>query len=154
MTGVSKGIPSQMTPVPKKMGAKLIRFEESYDIELLAPFLSWRRETFCRGTAVIRETRALEVAVIPAKAGIHSANLRKCAIHGLDSRFRGNDRRFEGDPIPNDTNTAARVTAIQSEEHYVPDDVQGEGNYSVLLLRIYAWRAQSAGGGKAAQSPF
>jgi hypothetical protein len=45
------------------------------------------------------------VAVIPAKAGIHSANLRKCAVEGLDSRFRRNDQRFERDPIPNDTNT-------------------------------------------------
>jgi len=48
---------------------------------------------------------ALEAAVIPAKAGIHSANLRKRAVDGLDSRFRGNDRRFESDPIPNDSNT-------------------------------------------------
>jgi hypothetical protein len=30
-------------------------------------------------------------AVIPAKAEIHSANLREYAVHGLDSRFRGND---------------------------------------------------------------
>jgi hypothetical protein len=43
--------------------------------------------------------------VIPAKAGIHSANLRKGVAEALDSRFRGNDRRFEGDPIPNDTST-------------------------------------------------
>ena len=47
----------------------------------------------------------LQAAAIHAKAGIYSANLRKCAVDGLDSRFRGNDRRFEGDPIPNDTNT-------------------------------------------------
>ena len=52
-----------------------------------------------------RETRALQAAVIPAKAGIHSANLQKCAVHGLDSRFRGNDRRFARDDIPNDTTT-------------------------------------------------
>ena len=52
-----------------------------------------------------RETRALLAAVIPAKAGIHSANLQKCAVHGLDSRFRGNDRRFVRDDIPNDTTT-------------------------------------------------
>jgi hypothetical protein len=94
------------------------------------------------------------MAVIPAKAGIHAANPMKCAIHRVDPRFRGNDRRFEGDPIPNDTNTAARVTAIQSEEHYVLDDVQGEGSYSALLLRIDAWRAQSAGGGQTAQPAF
>ena len=46
-----------------------------------------------------------QVAVIPAKAGIHSASLRKCALDELDSRFRGNDWRFERDPIPNDTYT-------------------------------------------------
>src|SRR5208283_4910304 len=37
--------------------------------------------------------------VIPAKAGIYSANLGKCPVVGLDSRFRGNDRRgvtFDG----------------------------------------------------------
>jgi hypothetical protein len=136
------------------MVGKLVRFEESYDIELMAPFLSWRQETCCRGTAVIGETRAFEVAVIPAKAGIHSANLRKCAIHGLDSRFRGNDRRFEGDLIPNDANTPARAPAIQSEEHYVPDDVQGEGDYIALLQRTYGGSAQPARGGKAAQSAF
>ena len=43
------------------------------------------------GTGVICETWALEAAVIPAKAGIYSANLRKFAVDGLDSRFRGND---------------------------------------------------------------
>ena len=57
------------------------------------------------GSGVICETRALQAAVIPAKAGIHSANLQKCAVHGLDSRFRGNDRRFARDDIPNDTTT-------------------------------------------------
>jgi len=57
------------------------------------------------GSGVICETGALQAAVIPAKAGIHSANLGKCAVHGLDSRFRGNDRRFVRDDIPNDTTT-------------------------------------------------
>jgi len=73
------------------------------------------------GSDVICETRALQTAVIPAKAGIHSvdfetlvipakagihsANLRNCAVHGLDSRFRGNDRPFVRDDIPNDTTT-------------------------------------------------
>jgi len=47
----------------------------------------------------------LRALVIPAKAGIHSANLWKCAVVGLDSRFRGNDRRLEWIPIPNDTGT-------------------------------------------------
>jgi hypothetical protein len=49
-----------------------------------------------RVTVVICETWALQAAFIPAKAGIYSANLRKCAVDGLDSRFRGNDRRFGG----------------------------------------------------------
>ena len=53
------------------------------------------------GTGVVREIWALQVAVIPAKARIHSANLRKCAVYGLDSRFRGNDRCFVLDAIPN-----------------------------------------------------
>ncbi|MGD0010023.1 MAG: lysylphosphatidylglycerol synthase transmembrane domain-containing protein [Terriglobia bacterium] len=65
----------------------------------------WEVTTRRRGTGVICETWALEAAVIPAKAGIYSANLRKCAVDGLDSRFRGNDRRFKRDPIPNDTTT-------------------------------------------------
>ena len=50
--------------------------------------------------------------VIPAKAGIYSANPWKCAVVGLDSRFRGNDQGFRGNdrrieriPIPNDTRT-------------------------------------------------
>ncbi len=42
----------------------------------------------------------LRAAVIPAKAGIYSANLRKCAVDGLDSRFRGNNC------APNHTTTA------------------------------------------------
>src|SRR5208337_1600085 len=36
-------------------------------------------------------TAIIPSAVIPAKAGVHSANRRKCAMDGLDSRFRGND---------------------------------------------------------------
>ena len=44
-------------------------------------------------------------AVIPAKAEIYSANLWRCAVVALDSRFRGNDRRLEWIPIPNDTST-------------------------------------------------
>jgi hypothetical protein len=57
------------------------------------------------GSGVICETLAVQTAVIPAKAGIHSANLRKCAVHELDSRFRGNDRSFVTDDISNDTTT-------------------------------------------------
>ena len=42
----------------------------------------------------------------PAMAGgIYSANLWKCAVVGLDSRFRGNHRGLERIPIPNDTTT-------------------------------------------------
>ena len=37
------------------------------------------------------DTAVIWGAVIPAKAGIHTANLRKCAVGGLGSRFRGND---------------------------------------------------------------
>jgi hypothetical protein len=44
--------------------------------------------------------------VIPANAGIHSANLGKRAAYGLDSRFHGNDRRFVKDAIPIDTTTS------------------------------------------------
>ncbi|PYV34300.1 MAG: hypothetical protein DMG22_06530 [Acidobacteria bacterium] len=57
------------------------------------------------GDGVICETRALPGAVIPAKAGIYCASHWKCAAEGMDSRFRGNDRSLEGDPIPNDTTT-------------------------------------------------
>jgi hypothetical protein len=59
------------------------------------------------------------VAVIPAKAGIHAANLWRCAVYRLDSRpsassgqaFRGNDRCFEMDPTPNDTTTQFQFSA-------------------------------------------
>jgi hypothetical protein len=48
---------------------------------------------------------APQTAVIPAKAGIHSANLRKFGVLRLDSRFRGNDgwlelNRFQMTPLP------------------------------------------------------
>ena len=46
------------------------------------------------------------MSVIPAQAGIHSANILKCAAYGLDSRLRGNDWYFGSDPIPNDTGNA------------------------------------------------
>ena len=57
------------------------------------------------GSGVICATWALEVAVIPAKAGIHPANLWRCAVYRLDSRFRGNDWCFEMDATPIDTDT-------------------------------------------------
>jgi len=44
-------------------------------------------------------------AVIPAKAGIHSASHWKCAAAGLDSRFRGNDQCFKSGAIPNAATT-------------------------------------------------
>jgi hypothetical protein len=57
----------------------------------------------------IRAMWHLRDLVIPAKARIYSANLWKCAVVGLDSRFRGNDRGLCGNhrgleriPIPND----------------------------------------------------
>ena len=64
-------------------------------------------ETSRGGTGVICETRAIPSAVIPAKAGIYFASHWRCAADRLDSRFRGNDQCFEGDPIPNDTSTRA-----------------------------------------------
>ena len=57
------------------------------------------------GSGVICEEQASPGEVIPAKAGISSASHWKCAADGLDSRFRGNDRCFESDAIPNDTTT-------------------------------------------------
>jgi len=43
---------------------------------------------------------APQIAVIPAKAGIHLADHRECPLHGLDSRLRGNDQGFEKDHLP------------------------------------------------------
>jgi hypothetical protein len=60
-----------------------------------------------RAVGVICETWAVQVAVIPAKAGIQSPSLRKQAVYRLNSRFRGNDRRFEMDLIPNDSTAGA-----------------------------------------------
>jgi hypothetical protein len=65
----------------------------------------WRRvylATF-RGQWVSCETWVLQFAVIPAKAGIYSAILARCAVFRLDSRFRGNDQCFEKDPTLRDT---------------------------------------------------
>ena len=61
------------------------------------------------GTGVICETWALEAVVIPAKAGIYLGKPSEMRCQrALDSRFRGNDRRFEKDPIPSDTTTKPR----------------------------------------------
>jgi hypothetical protein len=65
-------------------------------------FPLWAQRLLCVGTGVIREPGALQAAVIPAKAGIYSANLWRFAVDGLDSRFRGNDC------APNDTSTCVR----------------------------------------------
>jgi hypothetical protein len=43
--------------------------------------------------------------VIPAKAAVHSGNLRKCAVCALDFLLRGNDVRLEGDAMLNETAT-------------------------------------------------
>ena len=64
-------------------------------------------------------------AVIPAKAGIYSARLWKRAVAGLDSRFRGNDRRLEWIPIPNDTSTLKlRMTSIPEKNQRLPSSPQ------------------------------
>jgi len=55
----------------------------------------------------------LPAAVIPAKAGIYSAIHWNCAVNGLDSRFRGNDRRCERDPTPNDTTIGGNGLALE-----------------------------------------
>ena len=47
----------------------------------------------------------LGTRVIPAKAGIQSVDSVFPKVCRVDSRFRGNDRRLEWIPIPNDTGT-------------------------------------------------
>jgi len=76
--------------------------------DMLAPGITATHEGAglpAAGSGVICATRAIQPAVIPAKAGIHSANLRKWTAYGLDSRFRGNDGGFVRDATPNDTTT-------------------------------------------------
>jgi hypothetical protein len=64
------------------------------------------RESLCTlFNRIICKTGKLQSAVIPAKAGIHFADLLKRVVYGLDSRFRGNDRCFSRGPVPNGTNT-------------------------------------------------
>jgi hypothetical protein len=62
-----------------------------------------------KASGIGAKTWALQVAVIPAKAGIHPTNLRESAVDGLDSRFRGNDC-FGRDTLPNDTNTRSALS--------------------------------------------
>ena len=80
-----------------------------------------RQTPFLLGTRISMgvscEALASQVAVIPAKAGIHSANFLKCAIYGLDSRFRGNDLRIERNPIRNDTSTCLSFHA--QRDHWI-----------------------------------
>jgi hypothetical protein len=84
-----------------------------------APLLTFRLfSTSPSGCGVICETRALPGAVIPAKAGIHCASDWKCAANGLDSRLRGNDQCFGGDPIPNDTTTPTITTAVTEASNF------------------------------------
>jgi hypothetical protein len=66
---------------------------------------------------------ALRVAVIPAKAGIYSPTFQNALpAEQLDSRFRGNDRRYESDLFPKGTNTCGGQSAggdsLQVSTHY------------------------------------
>jgi len=69
-----------------------------------------------QGSGVIWNQVPFDTQVIPAKAGIHSPNLRKYAVYGLDSRpsagsgqaFRGNDCGFQCACLANDTSTRRR----------------------------------------------
>ena len=57
------------------------------------------------GTRVLWSWIPFERHVIPAKAGIHSLNLWKCAAVQMDSRLRGNDGTGEHPFLANDTST-------------------------------------------------
>src|SRR5437667_12890972 len=57
------------------------------------------------GDGVICERRKLPGNVIPAKAGIQPVGGLFPMTCGVDSRLRGNDRRFERCSMPNDTTT-------------------------------------------------
>ena len=68
----------------------------------------------------------------PAMAGgIYSANLWKCAVVGLDSRFRGNDWRLEWIPIPIGTSTKHFIILVIDLEF---DVVQVEVGEDLVLL--------------------
>jgi hypothetical protein len=68
------------------------------------------------GTGVAWGRSGLGVAVIPAQAGIHFANLRKPAVYRLDSRLRGNDWRFERDVVSNNPTTGCPKGMENSNE--------------------------------------
>ena len=67
------------------------------------------------GSGVICEMPAPHGFLIPAKAGIHSANLGNWAPCILDSRLRGNDRWFVREVIPNDP-TSTSLNLLQPRE--------------------------------------
>ena len=46
----------------------------------------WKSNPLRLACCLLQEAWTLQVAVIPAKAGIYSASLRKCAVDELDSR--------------------------------------------------------------------
>jgi hypothetical protein len=48
----------------------------------------------------MRDAIPFKTPVIPAKAGIHSVDSAFLKGSKMDSRFRGNDVRFEIDPAP------------------------------------------------------
>jgi hypothetical protein len=84
----------------------LRRFFCSHAISQLSEFNGVVRSRLRPGhSRVICETRALPDAVIAAQAGIYSASHGKCAAHGLDSRWLGDDQCFELDPNPHYTIT-------------------------------------------------
>jgi len=75
--------------------------------------------------------------VIPAKAGIYSASLWKCAVVGLDSRFRGNDRWLEWFPIPNDPRTCrARKIPWAGVSHHPDPQVRRMSGIADFRLPI------------------
>jgi hypothetical protein len=56
-------------------------------------------------TGLICGQLALQASVIPAKAGVQSVDSAFPKVCRMDSRFRGNDRRFVRSGIPKDTAT-------------------------------------------------
>jgi hypothetical protein len=59
------------------------------------------------GSGVIGAKWRPPTAVIPAKAGIQSANARKQVAYGLDSRFGGNECACPGPPTSGNAATRA-----------------------------------------------
>jgi hypothetical protein len=68
------------------------------------------------GSGVIYETSALRAVVIPAKAGIHSANHRERPFRragfpppaSAEDKLRGNDPWYVREVVPNDTTAGMR----------------------------------------------